>query len=160
MERLSSILSKFDDLAAGTFLVLMCSATLLNVVSRYFFGFPIPWAEEFARYAFIWLVFMAAAMCTKYGRHLTINACTVALPHYLQRICSLTVDVVTALFMLVLVYYGGILAASATQPTSTLKVPQYLVYLVIPLSALLILFHTVRDFWRKLHEMDNGGERA
>jgi TRAP-type C4-dicarboxylate transport system permease small subunit len=160
MQRIWSLIRNFDDLVAGTCLVLMCSATLSNVVSRYFFGISIPWAEEFARYAFIWLVFMGAAVCTKYGRHLTIDACVVMLPQRLQKMCSLAVEVITAVFMLVLIYFGAILAASATQPTSTLKVPQYVVYLVIPLSAFLTLFYTVRDFWRKLHEITNGGERT
>jgi TRAP-type C4-dicarboxylate transport system permease small subunit len=38
----------------------------------------------------------------------------------------------------------------ATQATSTLKIPQYVVYLVVPFSAALIFLHTVGDLYRGL----------
>jgi TRAP-type C4-dicarboxylate transport system permease small subunit len=38
----------------------------------------------------------------------------------------------------------------STEPTSMMEIPQYLIYVVVPLSALLVLLYTVRDFQRAL----------
>ena len=58
---------------AGTFLVLMSLATFVNVVFRYVFNSPFQWAEEFSRYAFIWVVFIGAAVSTKHKTHIIID---------------------------------------------------------------------------------------
>ena len=135
---------------AGTFTVLMSVATLTNVVARYGFNSPIPWAEEFSRYAFIWLVFIGAVICTKHRRHICIDAIVTILPRRTRLFFHLLADVATIALMLIMIHYGWILASSATHPTSTLNVPTYFVYMVVPLSALLILLHSLKDFWRNL----------
>lgn len=141
------ILGRIEEIVAGTFLVLMCAATLANVVARYVFNAPITWAEEFSRYAFIWLVFTGAVVCTKRGKHICIDALVGVLPRPAQLISRVLVDAATAVVMLIMLYYGGRLTASATQSTSTLMVPTYFVYAVVPISAFLILAHSLRDLW-------------
>jgi TRAP-type C4-dicarboxylate transport system permease small subunit len=138
----------FEEVIAGTLLVLMALATLLNVVARYFLNSPVPWADEFSRYAFIWLVFVGAVVCTKRGRHISIDLVVTALPSRVRPFVQILADVATAALMLIIIYYGWILTSSATQPTSTLKVPQYVIYMIVPLSALLILLRTIRDIIR------------
>ena len=64
----------FEEILSGTFMVLMSLTTFANVVARYFFNSPIQWAEEFSRYAFIWVVFMGAVVCTKHKRHIGIDS--------------------------------------------------------------------------------------
>ena len=142
------VFRNFEEVVAGTLLVLMVLATLLNVVARYLFNSPVPWAEEFSRYAFIWLVFIGAVVCTKQGRHISIDIIVKALPDRIRPFVQILADVATATLMLIIIYYGWILTASATQPTSTLKVPQYVIYMIVPLSALLILVRTVNDVFR------------
>jgi TRAP-type C4-dicarboxylate transport system permease small subunit len=142
------IFKNFEEVIAGTLLVLMALATLLNVVARYFFNSPVPWADEFSRYAFIWLVFVGAVVCTKQGRHISIDLVVTALPSRIRPFIQILADVATAALMLIIIYFGWILTSSATQPTSTLKVPQYVVYMVVPLSALLILLRTIKDIMR------------
>jgi TRAP-type C4-dicarboxylate transport system permease small subunit len=142
------IFKNFEEVIAGTLLVLMALATLLNVVARYFFNSPVPWADEFSRYAFIWLVFVGAVVCTKQGRHISIDLVVTALPSRIRPFIQMLADVATAALMLIIIYFGWILTSSATQPTSTLKVPQYVVYMVVPLSALLILLRTIKDIMR------------
>lgn len=142
------LLKNFEEVIAGTLLVLMALATLLNVVARYFFNSPVPWADEFSRYAFIWLVFVGAVVCTKRGRHISIDLVVTALPSRIRPFVQILADVATAVLMLIIIYYGWILTSLATQPTSTLKVPQYVVYMIVPLSAFLILWRTVMDIIR------------
>lgn len=151
--------SYFEELVAGSFLVLMSLATFTNVIFRYFFNSPFEWAEEFSRYAFIWLVFMGAAVTTKHKKHIIIDTVIFALPDGLRRICFVLADLSTMVLMLVMVYFGWVLMSFATQPTATLKIPQYMVYLCVPVSAALIILHSLGDVRRNLLALIRGGER-
>lgn len=142
-----------EEAIAGLFLVMMSLATAANVVARYLFNAPITWAEEFSRYAFIWLVFMGAAACSKRYRHICIDVLVKLLPPPLQRVSRLLADSATVVLMGILVYYGGLLTLSATHPTSTLMVPTYVVYAAVPLSALFILAYALRDLWRSVRDL-------
>jgi len=149
----------FEEIVAGIFMVLMSITTFSNVVARYIFNSPIQWAEEFSRYAFIWLVFMGAVICTKVKRHIIIDTLVVFMPARVKAAFQLIVGVLVIGLMLVMVYYGWVLIGSATQPTSTLKVPQYVVYLCVPLSALLILVRSFEDIKENLRMLAGGQAR-
>jgi TRAP-type C4-dicarboxylate transport system permease small subunit len=47
----------------------------------------------------------------------------------------------------------------ATQATSTLKIPQYAVYAVVPFSAALMFFHALGGFWGGLRRLVAGESR-
>lgn len=148
MRAVRSFVAYFEEIAAGTFLVLMSLATFGNVILRYAFNSPIQWAEEFSRYAFIWVVFLGAAACSKRKSHIAIDALTLLAPLGLRRFLAFTVQAVVLLLTAAVTYYGLVLCRLATQATSTLNIPQYVVYLVVPFSAALIFVHTLIDVCR------------
>lgn len=135
----------FEEIVAGTFMVVMSLTTFANVLARYLFNSPIQWAEELARYAFIWVVFMGAVVCTKRKRHITIDILLSALPSRVSAWVRVVADLCTLAVALAIVYYGAKLTAAATQITATLRVPHYVVYIVVPVSAALIAVYTVGD---------------
>ena len=159
MSPLRFICKNFEEVAAGTFLVLMSLATFGNVVLRYGFNSPIQWAEEFSRYAFIWVVFLGAAACSKRKTHIVIDAITALLPPRPRALCSVVVETVILVLMGAITYYGYTLCTMATQATSTLKIPQYTVYAVVPFSAALIFVHTLGELRDSLRGLVAGESR-
>jgi TRAP-type C4-dicarboxylate transport system permease small subunit len=160
MGPLRFFLRNFEEIAAGSFLVLMSVATFGNVVLRYVFNNPIQWAEEFSRYAYIWVVFLGAAACSKRKMHIAIDAVTSCMSKPAQAFCSLLVEVMILILMGTIAYYGWVLCTMATQATSTLKIPQYTVYLVVPISAALIFLHSLGGLWTDLRGVLTGGSRS
>jgi TRAP-type transport system small permease protein len=146
-------LKYFEEIVAGIFMVLMFLTTFSNVVARYFFNQPIMWAEEFSRYSFIWVVFLGAVICTKRKRHIAIESLVQVMPQRWQVFFHLLVDLFILGLMAIIFYYGWLLTFSATQITATLKVQQYVVYLVVPVSAGLIFFYSLGDFRRHLQAL-------
>ncbi len=142
----------FEEVLSGIFMVLMFLATFSNVVARYIFNNPIQWAEEFSRYAFIWVVFLGAVVCTKQKRHIGIDSLVKALPGHVQPWMNIAADVLTLALMVIIIWYGGILTWRATQITATLKVPQYVIYLVVPCSGVLGSIYSLSDFRRHWRE--------
>jgi TRAP-type transport system small permease protein len=148
MHAVRSFVAYFEEIAAGTFLVLMSLATFGNVILRYAFNSPIQWAEEFSRYAFIWVVFLGAAACSKRKSHIAIDALTLLAPPRLRHVLAFVVQGVVLVLTAAVTYFGWVLCRLATQATSTLNIPQYVVYLVVPFSAALIFVHTTIDVYR------------
>jgi C4-dicarboxylate transporter, DctQ subunit len=148
----------FEEILSGTFMVLMSLTTFTNVVSRYIFGNSIQWAEEFSRYSFIWIVFLGAVVCTKHKRHIGIESVVLALPRQVQPWVNLAADLFTLGIMAIIVWYGWILTRGATQITATLKLPQYVIYMVVPASGALGFLYSLSDFRRHLREALRGGQ--
>lgn len=150
MHALRWFVAHFEEIAAGIFLVLMSFATFGNVILRYAFNSPIQWAEEFSRYAFIWVVFLGAAACSKRKAHIAIDALTLFAPARLRQCLAFVVQGVVLVLMAAVTYFGWVLCRLATQATSTLNIPQYVVYLVVPFSAALIFLHTTIQLYRDI----------
>ena len=158
MSVLRFVVKYFEEIVAGVFMVLMSVTTFANVLARYFFNSPIQWAEELARYSFIWVVFMGAVVCTKKKRHIAIDILVQALPARASARLRLLADLCTLGIALVIAYYGWKLTAAATQITATLQVPHSVVYVVVPASAVLVFAHTLRDLLGNLRTVMGQGE--
>jgi len=150
----------FEEILSGIFMVLMFLATFANVVARYLFNWPIQWAEEFSRYAFIWVVFLGAVVCTKHKRQIGIDSLVKVLPSHVQPWVNLAADLLTLALMVIIIWYGGILTWGATQVTATLNVPQYIIYIVVPASGVLGALYGLGDFRRHLREALTGRQVA
>lgn len=141
-------------------MVVMFLSTVANVVARYVFNSPIEWAEELSRYAFIWLVFLGSAACTKRKRHIAIDNLVQVLPDRVRAPFVVVADLATLALMGILLAYGWKLMVNATQATATLAVPKSVVYAVVPFAAALILVYTLTDLWRDLGLLWHGGREA
>jgi TRAP-type transport system small permease protein len=146
----------FEEILSGAFMVLMSMTTFANVLARYIFNNPIQWAEEFSRYAFIWVVFLGAVVCTKQKRHIVIDSLVKAMPPPAQAWVNLAADALTLALMVIIIWYGWVLTHGATQTTATLKVPQYIIYIVVPASGVLGFLHSLSDFRRNLWKVLTG----
>jgi len=135
----------FEELLSGSFMVLMFLATVSNVVARYFFGESIQWAEEFSRYAFIWIIFLGAVVCTKHKRHISIDSVVKLLPALVQPWVNCVTELLVSALMVIIIWYGSLLTKNATQITATLNVPQYIIYMVVPASGVLGLLYSLGD---------------
>jgi len=50
-----------------------CSIILIEVIRRYVFGDASPWGEMTARYAFVYLTYVAASEAIRHGKHIRID---------------------------------------------------------------------------------------
>ncbi len=148
------------EIGACVFMLLMFLSTITNVVARYVFNSPIQWAEELSRYAFIWLVFLGSAACTKRKRHIAIANLVSTLPGRSRDAVVILADLATVGFVSILLVYGWKLTAHATQTTATLVIPKSIVYAVIPFTACLLLGYGLADLWRDVRKFRRGGQPA
>jgi TRAP-type C4-dicarboxylate transport system permease small subunit len=83
-----------------------CLIILIEVVRRYVFGDSSPWGEMTARYAFVYLTYVAAAEGIRHGRHIKIDLVPnllAPLPKFLLR---LYIDILTLLLAILVIYFS------------------------------------------------------
>jgi TRAP-type C4-dicarboxylate transport system permease small subunit len=138
------ILGNFEEDAAAVLMAAILAVLGLQVFTRYVLGNPLSWTEEVARHLFIWMVFFGASAAIRDGTHVSIDLLVSRLPKGLHAAVT-AVNALLILFFLGNVLYWGIKAVDRmwSLPTATLEIPIGLVYVVLPISAVLMMIRTV-----------------
>ena len=115
-------------LATLCFIVLTVMLTL-QVFSRFILHHSWTWMEEFATIMFVWMIYLAISAAVTYRKHLRID--------FLLDMMPFNVYISVIMFNVI-----KLLGASKT---TMLKIPQQLVYIVIPISLLLTVIRLIQD---------------
>lgn len=136
--------NKTTELVTSTFLVIMVVVVFLQIVSRIIIQSSFPWTEELSRFLMIWLTFLGAAFSFQYGAHIGITLITNKIPKKLQAILQIIVAFLcTILFAVLMVKGYELVMKSTTQVSPALGIPMNYVYMVIPLSGLLMTLNVI-----------------
>lgn len=91
----------------GIFLVLAIVVMVgLQVISRYFFDYPMAWVEELATYCFIWVVFLGASIALKQERHISIAAFEMLLSDSQKRWLKVLIWIFILIFLIFMIPNG------------------------------------------------------
>lgn len=143
MERIAA--RALDALAIATFTG-MFACVLAQVVFRYFFGDPLVWSDELARYLFIWCSFLGWVIAARRRSHLSVSILQSQLPPTGRALMALVGAIAAIGFNGLLVYYGVRIAERNWDvETASLALSMGVVYAVVPAAALAVLFHAVAD---------------
>ena len=122
----------------------MIAITFLQVVFRYALTAPLPWSEEAARYCFVWIVFLGAAVGLERGFHLGVDLLVNRMPASLRRHIEMVSNILIAGFALVVIYASvPVLELNSMQRSPALGIQMTWIYLAIPTSMALILLITL-----------------
>jgi TRAP-type C4-dicarboxylate transport system permease small subunit len=148
MIRLRAAALSVDDciakIEAGAIILLVLSLTAVTfaqVVTRYVLNDPLIWSEELARYLFVWVSMIGAALAVRNGGHFGLDLLLRRMPA-VRPALGPAVTIVTAFFLLVLLKSGideTVLASN--QFAMTLPMRMEWAYLALPVGAGLMLFH-------------------
>jgi TRAP-type C4-dicarboxylate transport system permease small subunit len=123
--------------------------------SRYVLKNASSWSEELGRAIFVWITFLGAALAVGKGAHLGIDVVVRLLPTRAQRYVSIVVGVIILVFALLLAYFGfSLTIRNQMQFTSALHISMGLLSLSIPISALIIVFEQICNFWSMHSNME------
>lgn len=145
------------DKVLGVFLIIIMSVMVVNVLwqvfTRYVLGTPSSFTDELARYLMIWVGVLGAAYVSGKNMHVAIDVLPSKLNNTNKKILSRVVNVIIIAFVLSALVIGGIRLVYLTfileQHSPALQIPLALVYLVLPLSGLLIIFYKTSDLLNK-----------
>lgn len=135
--RLLRVLGALERAACVMLLAGIVVAISIQIVTRYLFGQPLVWVEEFAGYSFIWVVFLGAAAGFKELRHIRIDTFVSRLPAKPQHLTRAALYALCTVLMLMVAWYAWeIMDVESRSSTMALPIelPRHLFYSV-PLFA-------------------------
>ncbi len=144
--RASRIVNKMVETAVFVMLGAMVLIVSAGVFWRYGLNSALSWSEELVRYLLVWISFLGATMATCQGAHIGISMLTDRLPERLQRAVALFVNLIVLVFLGVVLYQGvKILPVMAVRVAPTLGVRMGIFYLVLPISAAVMILHVIGE---------------
>lgn len=150
-------LRKTIDKILANFLVIIMAIMVINVLwqvaSRFILGSPSSFTDELARYLMIWIGILGAAYVSGRNMHVAIDVLPTRSSPKTQKKLLFIVRILIILFCVIALVIGGSRLVYITyvlgQNSPALQVPLALVYMVIPISGLLIIYYKISDILKK-----------
>jgi len=149
-----TVLRGFDvaNEAASVFLLLTAVVVVfLAAISRYVFKNPVPWTEEVARFAFIWLAFAGVSLAERMKVHFRVTYFINKIPANQKRAVWLFDEVLIFAALVFLLLEGlkfgelGVKGISAV-----LEIRLDYIYFALPIAIGLTLINRMRNLVEKL----------
>lgn len=134
-------------------LVIILGVMVVNVLwqvfTRFVVGTPSSFTDELARYLMIWLGLLGAAYVAGKNMHVAIDYFAQRSSDKTRKNLSFIVSLIIILFCLVAFVIGGSRLVYITyilgQNSPALQIPLALVYIIIPISGVLIIYYKLSD---------------
>jgi len=148
----------FEEIVCTLLLFIMVGSVCISVLYRYVLNAPLPWPEELARFALVWLTCFGAAAATKHKAHMAVDFAVSFFPSRTQRHVALWVGGIQIVFLIVYVVLGvQYVERMAVAISPGLSVNMAFVYLSLPLGGALMVVHLLRQFVARLRGCDRPG---
>jgi len=113
---------------------------------------PSRWTEELAVFQLAWLALLGAAYAMRTFAHLGFESIEQAMSPTMKKITDYASRFAVVIFCLAVMVYGGMklvfLTHELNQITPALQIPMAYVYVVIPLSGILMAFFALEGVYR------------
>lgn len=120
---------------------------LLQVVSRYLFRSPLGFTDELAGFLLIWVGLLGSAYATGEKQHLAIDLISLKFTPEKRRYLELVISFFVIAFAVGVLVVGGVWLVYTSflfgQLSASLQIPLGYVYLIVPLSGLLIVYYSI-----------------
>ncbi len=153
----------FEENLMALIVFFITALLFVNVLIRYLtvplyqtFSIKLPtisWAEEAIRYSIIWITFIAASNAFRRESHFGVDLIFRIKSAKLVKIVRLIDDIGAFIFCGFVLVYGIQMVTfnmSGGQISPALKLPLWLVYLIVPVSGGVSMLYIARNFIRKL----------
>lgn len=116
-----------------------------QIVTRFVFNSPSTVSEELLTYSFTWMALLATAYVFGKRDHMRMGFLADKFSAKVQKALSVGAEVLIMLLAGAVMVYGGftIVQLTMTQSTASLGIPMGVVYIILPVSGVLIVFYSI-----------------
>jgi TRAP-type C4-dicarboxylate transport system permease small subunit len=152
MTRMILIVNRILEGVLITLMALMTLNVLWQIFTRFVLGDPSSYTEEIARFLLIWVGLLGASYTAGAKKHLAIDILSNRLSGAAREYLEIFIDLSLLAFAMLVLVIGGArlvyLTLSLRQSSAALQIPLGIVYLVIPVSGILIVFYALDSLRR------------
>ncbi|MCL1995854.1 MAG: TRAP transporter small permease [Defluviitaleaceae bacterium] len=133
--------------------------TFVQVIFRFVLGAPLAWTDETARYAFIWMMFLGAAVAVKKGSHIKVdlfelvikNEKAKAIIRFINHLLFLAFSIIAMVIGINVCM--GLLRFPFGSPA--LEIPMFWVFLSLPVGMAFTSLRIIQLMYRLYIKKDN-----
>lgn len=132
-----------------------------QIVTRYFFNRPSTVSEELLTYSFTWMALLGSAYVFGKRDHMRMGFLADKITGKVKKYLEIAIDLLTFAFAGIVMVYGGISITKLTmiQITASLRVPMGYIYVIVPVTGVLIMLFSLMNAADMLHtDFDREGE--
>jgi TRAP-type C4-dicarboxylate transport system permease small subunit len=149
IELLKVLYRKPVEFVCGLLMAAITGVVFLQVISRYVFRHPFDWPEELARFLFVWVALLGAALALRRGAHFSIEILVHRFSKRWQLITALFIHSLLGLFILIVTIKGFELAIRIREQLSSgIEISMTIPYLAVPVSFAVMLKYIFADIFK------------
>ncbi|MFB9054191.1 TRAP transporter small permease [Formosa undariae] len=148
--KIDTLFTRIENAMAKILVVifgLLVLDVLWQVFSRYVLKMSFSFTEEFARFSLIWLSILGAAYLNAKREHLSMDFLYRKWSAETQKKASVAIEVLVFLFAGIVMVIGGFnlvyITLHLNQLSGTLRIPLGYIYMILPISGLIIMMFSV-----------------
>lgn len=148
--RLYGALTRIENLVMAVFLLAALAVGTAQVVLRYVFNTGFVWSEGAVIVLTIWGALFGASQAITRGLHVRVEVFADSLPGPWRRVAEGIANLVSAIYVGVLCYCGVLYVQFLIRIKAVsidMEIPEWLVYLIVPVSMGLFLIRYLRELW-------------
>lgn len=136
-------------------MVAITGVVFLQVISRYVFRHPFDWPEELARFLFVWVALLGAALALKRGAHFSIEALVKRFSMRWRLTIALSINIIIGIFILIVTIKGLELAMRVKEQLSSgMEISMTLPYLAVPVSFAIMFKYILTNIYKLIFKKD------
>ena len=159
MIQLRKYLDKTLEIICVAIFVFITIVGCYQIITRYVFNSPSTISEELLIFSFTWLSLLAAALVFGKKEHMRMSFLADKLTGIKAIYLGIITEVIVLIFAAVVLVYGGIeiTKLTMTQITASLGVVMGYVYIIIPITGVLILVYNILNIADLVSALKSGG---
>lgn len=161
MHKARAVIMRFLGIVITVLFVMMTVIGTYQIVTRYFFNRPSTVSEELLTYSFTWMALLASAYVFGKRDHMRMGFLADKITGPVKKYLEIAIDLLSFAFAGVVMVYGGISITKLTmiQTTASLRVPMGYIYVIVPVTGVLIMLFSLMNAADMLHmNFDGEGE--
>lgn len=156
MEAMHNLRKGIMRVLGTVMIILFALMTIIGtyqIVTRYCFNRPSTMSEELLTYSFTWMALLASAYVFGKRDHMRMGFLADQVSGPARKLLEVASDIMTFLLAGVVMLYGGSAITKLTmiQKTASLQVPMAYIYMMVPISGVLIMIFSIMNLIDTCH---------
>ncbi|MFC4660705.1 MULTISPECIES: TRAP transporter small permease [Oceanobacillus] len=146
LKKIDYLLAKVMEVIMTVSLLMTVIITFLQVVSRYVFQIPLPWAQELLMVFFVYSIFSGAAFLVYQKEHLVVDLFD-NMSAKKDKILKILECIIAIIVLSVFIYFGMELVNqnfASGQTLGLIPIQRAYLYLAIPVSSAFMVYFYIR----------------
>ncbi|MFP3390559.1 TRAP transporter small permease [Brevibacillus sp. SIMBA_040] len=160
MEKVKSILDKLLSCVCAGLLAFMTLLTVYQVAMRYVFKSPSTMSEDILSYSFVWVSLLGTALVFGQKDHMRLTFFSDKVKGRGQLVLAIFSELLILAVAVSVFLFGGkaFMGVGALQLSPTLNINMDWVYMILPISGVLIAAYSVINIIQSIQEFNSSGK--